>query len=569
MIGTLLWLTAHDLRNRWVKRLQRLREPRYALAMIAGLVYFWVVFFRPGRPAPLAGATQGSAQLLYTVAIACIVASFWLFGEGKAPLNFSQAEVQLLFPAPITRRDLVLLKLLQAQIVIALSTVMWLVLLGGSARAMWLRGLSLWVLFATLHLHRVGASLVRASAEQHGAAGIRRHPGALVVVVAVTLLVGWSIASALPGLRAAAADGELLQALGALPRSQAIGIVLFPFRVVLAPSFVQAPGEWLRAMAPALLILLAHVPWVLRTDAAFEEAAADAAAARARQHTSARSRAVRVRTPKAGSVSTRLPLAPLGNPAHAIIWKNTIALVRTISPSSVLVFAVLAVAVLAVGYGIASDPRDVAEVSGLALLALVALLAIMGPRWIRSDLRLDMQQLELLRSFPLRGAALVRAEIASSVTTITVLQLVPLLLAAITIPLGEWSGDTSSGRAALLLAVVIALPAVNALGALIQNATALLFPSWVRMGLTRPGGVELMGQGIIVTLASLLGLLVLLIVPVLAGGAIAMIAMASTGFWGIVPGVFLGSTVVLAELWGITAWLGRVYERTEPAESDS
>jgi hypothetical protein len=254
----------------------------------------------------------------------------------------------------------------------------------------------------------------------------------------------------------------------------------------------------------------------------------------------------------------------VGNPAHAIIWKNIIALARTVSPYSVLVFVALAIAVLAVAFSVAADPRDVAEVGGLALLALAGILAIMGPRWIRGDLRLDMQQLELLRSFPLRGAAVVRAEVAGSAGTITVLQVVPLLLAAITIPLGEWSGDTSAGRAALLLTALIALPAVNALGSLIQNGAALLFPAWVRLGLTRQGGVEVMGQNIIVTVGSLLVLLVLLVVPVLAGGAVAVLGVAGAGLWGIIPGALLGSAIVLAELWGITAWLGGVYERTEP-----
>jgi hypothetical protein len=147
---------------------------------------------------------------------------------------------------------------------------------------------------------------------------------------------------------------------------------------------------------------------------------------------------------------------------------------------------------------------------------------------------------------------------------ITALQVVPLLLAAITIPLGEWSGDTSAGRAALLIAALITLPAVNALGSLIQNAAALLFPAWVRLGLTRQGGVEVMGQSIIVTVGSLLVLLVLLILPLLLGGGLAVLGAAAMGLWAIIPGALLGSAVVLAELWGITAWLGGVYERTEP-----
>ena len=135
MIGPFLWLTWRGFRNRTIRQLQRARQPRYAIAMLAGIIYFWWIFFRPDRPRPMANAIPGgeSGELLLTVfslGLAIMVAGFWLLGSDRTPLNFTQAEVQLLFPAPITRRQLVELKLFQAQLAIILSTIVWVVLLG-------------------------------------------------------------------------------------------------------------------------------------------------------------------------------------------------------------------------------------------------------------------------------------------------------------------------------------------------------------------------------------------------------------------------------------------------------
>jgi hypothetical protein len=52
-----------------------------------------------------------------------------------------------------------------------------------------------------------------------------------------------------------------------------------------------------------------------------------------------------------------------------------------------------------------------------------------GPQWIRNDLRGDLLKLDLLRSYPLRGASLVAAETASSALILTGLQLGLLVIA--------------------------------------------------------------------------------------------------------------------------------------------
>jgi ABC-2 type transport system permease protein len=569
MIGPFLWLTWRGFRNRLLRQLSRARQPRYAIAMLAGVAYFWWIFFRPNRPRPMADVLPGGAsgEMLLTVfalGLALMVASFWLLGSEKTPLTFSQAEVQLLFPAPITRRQLVELKLFQAQLAILLSTAIWVILMGRRDAGVWESGLALWILFTTMYLHRVGASLVRASTSGHGVSGARHNRWALIIFGAALAAVLWSVIAALPALRAAANGGDLLGALADVLRGRAMTVVLFPFRLILAPILAPSSAVWSRAILPALLILLLHIPWVLRTDAAFEEAAAEAAVRRAERIEAIRSRRGHVRAPRKSGVRSWLPLASYGRPEHAIVWKNIIAIVRTVSPSSAGVIVGGIVMALAVMFSVAPDLHDSTSVAAILLLLFAGFLVIAGPLWIRNDLRLDMLRLELLRSYPLAGSSIVRAELVASAVVLTLLQLVLVLAAYAALWRGGPLELTLSDRTAVLMVVLLAAPAVNAANLLVQNAAALLFPAWVRLGLSRPGGVEAMGQAIVTTFGSMMVLAFLLAIPAIAGMILGLILQAHVGFWGLVPGAALAAALVFAEVWALTGWMGGAFEKQEP-----
>ncbi|HTJ22282.1 MAG TPA: hypothetical protein VL383_07790, partial [Gemmatimonadaceae bacterium] len=141
---------------------------------------------------------------------------------------------------------------------------------------------------------------------------------------------------------------------------------------------------------------------------------------------------------------------------------------------------------------------------------------------------------------------------------------VPMLLAAYALnPVHNKIGQSWSDQTALLVTSLILLPAVSALGVLVQNAGVLLFPGWVRLGLSRPGGIEAIGQGIVTMFGSTLVLTLGLALPLLLGAPVAVVAVSRVGLWGLVPGTAIGAAVVLGEVWLVTAWLGRVFERTD------
>lgn len=569
VLGALVYLGAASLRNRLRRQLRRLRTPRYVIALAAGGVYMWWFLVRPahgGGAAALLG-DEGWVLRIASLGFALLAAKWWVAGADERALAFTPAEIHLLFPAPVSRRTLVLSKLLRAQLVVLVNTVLWSVILRGEGLHLeaWRRAAGLWVLFSTLYLHRLGAALSTASVARHGAAGRRRQalPIAVVAVAAGVLL--WTVSRAAPVLGRAWTFGPVpvLRALLAQLDAPGAREVLLPFRVLLTPAFATDTGAWLRTIGPALALLALHALWVLRTDVAFEDAAVEAserlAARRAARHAGGAPLA-RPSDARAGLLRRRtIPLAPDGPPVAAILWKNAIGALR----AGVLVRQLGLLGVLAVvALLLAARDERVAEVALVVAGIWSGLLVVAGPMWVRFDLRQDLPHLAVLRAWPLSGRDIVTAQIASSTIALTAFQLVLLagLLAVSFLgrPLPLGAGD----RVALALAVALALPGVNAAGLTVQNAAALLFPGWVKLG-AGGRGVEAMGQSIVSMGASLVVLALLLVVPAaLTAGAVYALR-ATWSVWTFVPAAALGSAVVLAELVPVMAWLGRVFEHTD------
>ena len=114
----------------------------------------------------------GSLFLLAAAAIA------WVWPSGRPPLPFSRAEVQFLFTAPVTRRQLVHYKLWQSQIAILIgSAIATLIMRPGSLSGGWTLMAGMWVVLMTLRLHLMGVALRRLSLASHGAQRRSRGSG--------------------------------------------------------------------------------------------------------------------------------------------------------------------------------------------------------------------------------------------------------------------------------------------------------------------------------------------------------------------------------------------------------
>lgn len=568
MLNAFLYLTLTSARNRFRRQLARLRSPRYVVALLFALVYLGVVFYPSWttEQAPAASLLTPAVLAVVSLAVLGLVAYWWLFGNDTGALAFSPAEVQFLFPAPVTRRQLIEFKLVRAQMVILVNIVLWTVILGrgrGMGELMWVRPISLWVLLSTFQLHRLGATLTRSNLTAHGVSGLRRSGLAATLLVAALAAVGVALARQWP---AGGPDGVVaflafLETATAQPLAR---WALLPVRAVLAPLFATSLAAWGQAILPALLIMLLHFLWVVRSDSAFEDAAVEASAERARRLV-ARHGGVRLSRGRAGAAARQwLPLRPIGEPAVAVFWKNLLAVVRGDRFfKQTLIFGAGALVLGGVAY---ARPSLVGFATGV-LSAWGGMLLLLGPMWLRNDLRADLRRLEVLRTYPIEPMRLVGAEIASSALVLSALEIALLVALFVTqlrnpdVSLPLWE------RVGVLLAAALALPALNGLATSIHNAAALLFPAWLpATGSDRKPGIEAMGQVYLVLIVMVLLLGLLLVAPALVGGIAYFVLRHQYGaWWSLVPAVLAGSAVIAGELLLIVRWLGRVFVRTEPS----
>ena len=564
MFGYLAWRSAH---NRVSRQLRHLRSPRYVAALLLGLAYLWFMVIAQ-RPAPVTGelADPRWLELVGALALLGAVAWGWIFGVERRVLAFSPAEVTFLFSGPVSRRGLIQFKLLRSQLLILFNALLWTLILSHERFGVspWLRVISIWVLLTTLSFHRLGASFVRTSLAEHGRLGLRHRVVSLAVLGAVLIALTWSIADALPRLAGADARTPLgfLSALGEAAAEPLPTALTYPFRVMIRPLTAPSVSAWLNALWPALILLLLHYVWVVRSDTAFEEAAAAVSLQRAQAVSERQAGRPAPRAP--GRVTPPLfRLAPEGWPAGAILWKNLVAVTRTQRVRNVaLALAVGAVIVTALSF---QPEGTLAEIAGWFAVTWAGAMTVIGPQWVRNDLRSDLLKLDMLRSYPLRGWSVVIAEVGASALVLTLIQLSLLVIGYLAFLGNQSMVPALDERTVLLFGAFVFLPGINLLGMIIQNGAALLYPAWVHLGSGRPGGVEALGQNMLMMVVFVALLAVTLLLPVAIGGGAFLLLHRAINGWAALPATVLALGTMAFEAALLVDWLGRLFERTDPA----
>lgn len=574
MIGAALYLTSRSLVNATRRRVARLRQPKYLIGFAVGALYvYWLVFRRSGGTA-FGAAGSPSGDVTAVVVLAVLVILNWIFGSAETPFTFSLAETQFLFPAPLTRRQVIDFKLLRSQLPLLTSAaVSALFLSGGRLDGLRLsRVVGLWLIYGALQLHYGGMALLRANLARHGVTGVRRRLGTLVVLGAIVALAGVSLQRQLPDVVAAfqrgGSDGP-----GALARalhSGLLGVLTWPLEAIVAPLRAADTPAFVSRLPAALLVLAVQYVWVVRSTLAFEEAAVEHAAKVARRIEAIRQGRTpgrAIRAPRsAGPGGLRLGLAPTGRPSAAILWKNATAATRDAGPRWLVLASVLVIVSALVLGGEALAGRDVAAIM---LLALGAVALLLGPLSVRFDLRQDLEMLDVLKSYPLSGRQVVGGEIAAPVALLGGVVWGCLLGVFVTTLARSGPKLPALGdRIALLVASLPATAAILGVLVVVQNAAVLLFPAWLSVGQTRAVGLEATGQRILLTAASMIALVVALVPALLVGGlgAAAAAAVGLREWWSLGVGMLAGSAVVALEGGLAVQLLGGVFDRMEPPE---
>jgi len=575
MISALLYLQYHTFRNRLVYRFKRLKQPKYLVGAIAGGLYFYFYFFRylyhgfGGRPAM--NLTVSPAQRLFfelagALALFVIVLLAWLIPHERAALTFTEAEVAFLFPAPITRRNLVHYKLVRSQLGIFFSSLFLTLISRRFGGNVWIHALGWWLILSTLNLHFLGCSFARTMLLDHGISNRLRRLLVFGLAVVMTASVWVWAKRTMPELNAAdTASFDLIR--DYLQRVLSAGpalYLLYPFRLVVRPFLAPDAAEFFSALIPALLLFLLHYLWVIYSDVAFEEASVAAS----------QKLAVRVAAMRAGNwqgakknQKARRPwfkLAATGPSATALLWKNLLG-VRQVFSVRLWISVITVAVVFGVMFSSDAQSHGIFIVAACLIAAALGYSLLLGPQLLRLDFRHDLPLADILKTFPLRGWQIALGEILAPVVVLAAFQWVLLLIGAglvFCLP-GE--------HAALLLSIAfgaaVVLPLLDVLLLMIPNAAVLLFPSWIQTGKDSPRGIEATGQRLVFALGQLLVLAVALLPAFGAFFGVLFLLKLALGYAAAVPFAALAAAIILAAEAGLGVMLlGRLFERFDVSD---
>jgi ABC-2 type transport system permease protein len=572
VIGALSFYLFRSLVNRVSARVRRLRNPRYLLSALAGLVYMYFAFLRRFTQSPHGGAIPqlpvdpefiATAEIICSVVLLVLVLAPWFSFARPTALLFTEAEIQFLFPAPISRRTLLRYRIARGQFAILFGVVVSFLVFArpNVVPHRFFLFVTIWVVYSFLGFYRMGASLAKTSLAEHGSAGFRRQLWAVISVVVIVAAIGvwlrWFVAA--PN----GADLSTAAGMAAWIRRAADAgparFLLLPFTTLVRPA---SAGDWppfLLRLIPSLGILALAYGWVMTSHARFEEASVARAEQMAR-------RLETVRSGVALRKSAVIPLVPFrlraeGSIQGAFLWKNLISIGR-ISPWRLL--SVLGVVAFAIAIS-SVERKSFLMVVGAMSGGTLAFLTLLGPVVMRNDLRMDLLHLNVIKSYPVRGWRVVLGEVLAPAVVLTAVEWFLIVITSATLTgMGRvpWRADQ---RFAFALAAMLLFPFFSFIALLVQNGAALILPAWVHLGRAQQRGIEAMGQRLITMVATM----VVLIVAVVPAGVLFAIvyypAMLFIGYAAVPLAASVSCCALFLEAVAGTALLGRVFDRLDPS----
>jgi hypothetical protein len=586
MLRALLYLRLTSLKNLLLAQLRRLRQPRYLFGALFAIAYFYFFFFRhTAGPPPSASHTPtldlwpantpDLISAIVSVGLFIVFALMWAAPSDRAGLHFSEAEIAFLFPAPLTRRRLVHYKVLSAQFTALLQSLLYALLFHTrrlfSSDALLIL-LAWWAVLSVLTLHYQASSLTVArltSADATPWRGRLLRGFALAVVAFVLATLLREIARLPPHLDLV---NDFAQWLPAVVSSGPLRWLFQPFAWFAQPFFARDAFSLLTALGPVLLILAAHYLWVVRLNVAFEERALSHAERSATRIAELRRTGMlRVGAPRTAGRPAPFDLSRVRAPEFAFLWKNLLSTTRPWFTPRIWLGCALALVVLFAGGRILMGDTYWKLGGILAALGSITggLTLLYGPLLTRLDLRQDLANSDLLKTYPLPGWRILLGELLTPIAVLTGIVWLAVLAWILGLTGHEppnlsptWLNHDM--RIVFSLCAAFITPIVIALELLIPNAVPLVFPSWFNAVRTPGPGLDLMGQRLIFGFGQVFVVCVALL-PAAATAALLIFIL--HGWLNLAPALCVAlatltvAVVLVGELWCGLWLLGQRFEK--------
>jgi hypothetical protein len=215
--------------------------------------------------------------------------------------------------------------------------------------------------------------------------------------------------------------------------------------------------------------------------------------------------------------------------------------------------------------------NGLSEALAVACLIGAGVAVAAGPYIARNDLRADLTKLTILKSWPVRGGALVRGEILAPAVLLTAIAWIFIAgCLALSSPTTFGGGSQELlVRITWATAAALAAPGLIAAQLLVHNGMALLFPAWVRLGPRQSRGIDTMGQMMLMAFGMTVVVVVALIPAILAGAAVGGSMYAMTGTVPVLIPVAVASVALLTECAMATELLGGRFDRMDISDIEA
>jgi len=397
-------LAGLKLRGAVRKQIRRLRRPRNVLFLIVGVTltssWLWVLAF-PDRPRTVVLEAQ---ELRTAIEIGCAVFGFLTVTSALSHrgLYLPPSEIELLLSAPVSRADLVRFRIVSGLGRTLFGGVVIGLMVGRYMPHRTYGCIGAFTATLILPVAGQGVSLLAGSAENRIAARLSKLPLRVVNLALVALVFFLGVA-----LTTGARSGARLAELGldtdlrGLLSHPVLVAVLLPFRPWANMMAAGDATSFLLWFAVCAGIWLVAFEFVARVPVDFRELSLATSADVAQRLRRGRRGPGKV---AAGAAARRLPWIFGRGPFGAIAWRKALSIARkakgAMFTGAMIVGALTIVSTMMIGSGQAGDDER-------STLLAPAVLAMIGTIYLcaglRLDFREDLDQMEIIKAWPLAG----------------------------------------------------------------------------------------------------------------------------------------------------------------------
>jgi hypothetical protein len=538
VIGPFVFLTLRSFKNRLLNRLRRLKEVRYLLGAVIGGGYFFFLFTR-GHPGGRAYQRMTTLDMGALLALALLLLA-WIL-PNLSSLAFSEAELHFVIGGPVSRRRVLLYKLVNSQVQILIGILVTTFL--GIPNGLFI---GLWVAYTTFALYNTFVAIARHRLLELGVRGWWISTAAFAAMIGTAWTVIHFAHRPRPG-GGSPFDDPMLTPLLFVPRVLA--------RPLFAKTLIDVATSSAVVAAIGVAFFFASSSLRVQFDELVQTASERVTRFRARMQGQPDNQVSfrRLRAP--------FRLAEGSSPEMAIVWKNFTAIMRMAFSGVITILAFEAL--FLAGTILWKDPGLKAMCAGFTL-ATACIFPILGSIMFKQDYRLDVTRADVLKTWPIEGERLIAAEIAAPLVTMSVIELLLIIAAAVATGIAAGSMTKFATPQIIVIALLFATP-LCAIQLLLRNAVAVVFPGWGFRSREEQRGFVAMGQRILSAIINLV-VLSLFLAPAAAVSAIGLWLAAH--FAGDNAAILAGATMpavflLAAECWLFVKILGAQYDKLD------